>query len=151
MKNGDYILVKAPKDFPGKKYRGLYCYEHHLVYWNEFGVVPKDNEVIHHLDGNKHNNDINNLKLVTRAKHSASHSFKQDKVYSRFRCPGCGRIFTRLKRIAHSVHGKANVCCCSRPCIGKYTALSKEDKEKAIQNNFIEDFIVTDSLLLDNI
>ena len=29
MKNGDYNLVKAPKDFQGIKYRGKYCLEHH--------------------------------------------------------------------------------------------------------------------------
>lgn len=31
MKNGDYILVIAPDWYRGKRYRGKYCYEHHLV------------------------------------------------------------------------------------------------------------------------
>ena len=31
MKSGNYILIKAPDNYPGKKYRGKYCYEHHYV------------------------------------------------------------------------------------------------------------------------
>ena len=33
MINGDYILVVAPDDYPGVRYREKYCYEHYLVYW----------------------------------------------------------------------------------------------------------------------
>ena len=43
MKNGDYILVKAPTNYPGKKYRNKYCYEHHLVYWQHYGIIPNNN------------------------------------------------------------------------------------------------------------
>ena len=33
MKNGKYILVKAPANYLGKKYRNKYVYEHILNYW----------------------------------------------------------------------------------------------------------------------
>lgn len=58
MKNGDYLLAVAPENYPGKRYRGRYCSEHTLVYWQHYGIVPNKDEVIHHIDGNKHNNDI---------------------------------------------------------------------------------------------
>ena len=45
MINGDYILVVAPPDYPGVKYRGRYCYEHRLVWWKEHNFLPKDDEI----------------------------------------------------------------------------------------------------------
>ena len=31
------------------------------------------NEIVHHIDGDKHNNDITNLQLMTRAEHARVH------------------------------------------------------------------------------
>lgn len=33
VKNGPYELVIAPEEYPGKKYRGRYAYEHRVNYW----------------------------------------------------------------------------------------------------------------------
>ena len=33
----------------------------------------KSNELVHHVDGDKNNNNINNLKIVTRAEHNRIH------------------------------------------------------------------------------
>ena len=74
MRNGPYELVKAPANFPGKKYRGKYCYEHQLVYWKHTGVVPKRNELIHHKDDNKRHNVFSNLDLKTKSNHSKGHA-----------------------------------------------------------------------------
>ncbi len=46
---------------------------HHLVWEAVNGPIPEGFE-IHHLDHNKQNNDIENLKLVTRADHQKIHS-----------------------------------------------------------------------------
>jgi len=77
MKNGPYELVVAPEDFPGKKYRGRYCYEHTLVYWKEHGVLPASDETIHHKNGDRRDNDPANLELSSRAEHSRSHALSQ--------------------------------------------------------------------------
>lgn len=48
------------------------------------------NEVVHHKDENKLNNDINNLQLMTRSEHAAHHakinytSRKRD-IYGKFK------------------------------------------------------------------
>lgn len=45
---------------------------HRWVWINERGKIPKDLDV-HHIDGNKDNNDINNLELITRSEHQKKH------------------------------------------------------------------------------
>lgn len=47
---------------------------HRLVYECHFGLIPKG-MVINHLDGNKHNNRLNNLELTT-TKGNTMHAFK---------------------------------------------------------------------------
>ncbi len=46
--------------------------EHVLVWERNYGEVP-DGMQIHHIDGNKQNNDISNLQLVTPLEHKRIH------------------------------------------------------------------------------
>ncbi len=73
MKNGPYEMVKAPDDYPGKKYRGRYCYEHQLVWWQETGELAPDDHVIHHKTDDTRDNGFENLELKTRASHTLDH------------------------------------------------------------------------------
>ena len=50
-----------------------YVYEHTLVYEKEYGKLPKDNEVIHHIDMDKTNNRIENLYLCDNKEHITLH------------------------------------------------------------------------------
>jgi len=139
VRNGEYILVVAPDDYPGKKYRGRYCYEHILVFWQHYHVLPGPDEIIHHIDGNKHNNNIENLQLKTREKHTSEHKKQQGKNMLRLICPGCGNEFTVEKR--QSYMSKPYSCtCCSRKCIGFFTALTTEEKQRRIQNMFVSQY-----------
>lgn len=74
MKNGPYELVKAPEEYPGKRYRGKYVYEHQLVWWQNTGELVPDDYIIHHKDENKRNNTFSNLELKSRAVHTAEHN-----------------------------------------------------------------------------
>jgi len=74
MKNGPYILVPAPSKYPGKKYRGKYCYEHYQNYWMYYGVLPKNDELIHHKNEDKHDNNPFNLEIIKKKKHSSIHA-----------------------------------------------------------------------------
>lgn len=76
MKNGDYELVRAPPGYPGKRYRGLYCYEHHLVWWQNTGALPPEGHVVHHKNENKRDNRFENLESKEWSLHSAEHMQK---------------------------------------------------------------------------
>ena len=139
MINGDYIMVIAPNDYPGKKYRGKYCYEHYLVYWQAFGVIPKDDEIIHHKDENKHHNVPENLELLKRKEHSTLHNKKRLSSLVLLKCPGCQKIFIRERRQSFLVKGGAYTCC-SRKCVGITTGLSFFEQQKRIAENVIQEF-----------
>lgn len=50
-----------------------YVYEHTLVAERKYGRLPRDNEVIHHVDLDKHNNKPENLWLCNNKEHIACH------------------------------------------------------------------------------
>lgn len=98
MKNGPYILVIPPEDYPGKRYRDKYAYEHHVVYWVNTGIIPKENEIIHHINGDKIDNRIDNLELLTNCEHSKHHGSLKKKKLIEVICYYCGKQFMRESR-----------------------------------------------------
>lgn len=56
-----------------KEVSGRYRGEHRILMEKSLGRKLTSNEVVHHKDGNKMNNDINNLVVMTRAEHCSLH------------------------------------------------------------------------------
>ena len=97
MTHGKYILVVVPDDYPGKRYRGRYAYEHHVVWWVAAGeVVDTSVDVLHHEDGNGHNNAFSNLVKKKKSDHTRDHHTKAETVI--ISCDWCGCDFTRTVR-----------------------------------------------------
>ena len=76
--NNGYVVVRNddyPQDWSGAWKRegwGTYVYEHALVWWRRYpNRKISDKDIIHHKDGNKTNNDINNLQKMTRSQHAS--------------------------------------------------------------------------------
>jgi len=69
---GDYILIFNP-EHPQSNSKG-YVAEHRLVVEEKLGRYLKSKEVVHHIDKNPKNNDIDNLMLFeSNAKHQSFH------------------------------------------------------------------------------
>lgn len=76
MKNGKYILTIAPNEYPGKKYRGRYAYEHIVQFWKREGRLPADGCVVHHKNDDKHDNSFENLEEILKSDHSRLHQLE---------------------------------------------------------------------------
>lgn len=70
-KGDNYVGIWTP-NHPRADNQG-YVYEHTLVYEKHNGCLPQENEVLHHIDLNKKNNDIKNLYLCGHREHATIH------------------------------------------------------------------------------
>lgn len=78
-KNG-YWCIKATGH--PRAYESSFYYEHILVMEEKIGRYINKNEIVHHKDGNRLNNNLNNLELKTRSEHASFH-LPKSKVFSK--------------------------------------------------------------------
>ena len=112
IKKGDYLYALVP-DHPNATKNG-YVLMHRVIMENPLGRLLEKDEIVHHLDENKHNNAIENLQVMDSREHNRMHS-STGRTLVELVCPFCGKTFSREPR---AVQGKMSFC--SRSCNGKY-------------------------------
>lgn len=70
-----YIKVIVGKDDELSDPNG-YAYEHHIIWRCAGNKHPKKGQIIHHKNGNKQDNRIENLELLSQKEHAAKHGAK---------------------------------------------------------------------------
>lgn len=100
MKNG-YVRVRV---------NGDYVYEHRYVMERSMGRKLKCTEVVHHINGDRTDNRINNLKIMDKASHDARETKRRwsDGIFI-MTSQRCGK--PRIDR-----HGKGKYCRRFNPC-----------------------------------
>lgn len=93
MLNG-YRVVYRPDHFNcnlGSSYDG-YVYEHRYVMEQHLGRKLSRNEIVHHKDRNRSNNDISNLELMSISEHGKRHAIESGLSLQQTKyCVDCGK------------------------------------------------------------
>lgn len=81
---------------------------------------------VHHIDGNKDNNDINNLQLINKIKHVTTHAKEQVHKKIIKICEWCGEEYESSSNVAHKQR------FCSEKCKMKWRRANGLDREERI-------------------
>lgn len=96
----------------GHFYRGRGQALHRDVWQHFFGDIPVGYE-IHHIDGDKANNDISNLKCLPQSEHRKLHAPDHvPLIFETFTCINCGKTYTARSAWKN--------CFCSKKCHYQY-------------------------------
>lgn len=104
------------------KVNGSHVHEHRHVVEKALGVKLGPNDVVHHVNGNKLDNRIENLQVLSRAEHSKHHGISSGyHDLLTFKCSICSKAFQRKKGLVTA----NSLPCCSRSCSAKLGAIRR--------------------------
>lgn len=142
IKKGDYLYSLVPKH--PKATKNGYVLEHRVVMENHLGRLLDPNEVVHHRNGDKHDNRLENLEVMDYRKHSCHHASK-GRAYVELKCPYCKKTFHREKRQTH-YNKPSQWTACSSKCRGKFSRMIQlqgitKEVEEAISGNTVRHYV----------
>lgn len=107
--------------------------QHRRVWFDANGDIP-NGAVIHHINGNKTDNRLENLELCDRSSHMKEHypnGFwseawnKGSAEYLRLNCALCGFEFTRIAKEVRKSQKKGRQIVCGKSCRSKVGATNR--------------------------
>ena len=116
-------------------YRRIQCkdrkqrFEHVIIWESHYGPVPEGFE-LHHRNGDKLDNRIENLKLVSRLEHKRIHSgcIKVGKTWLK-RCRCC-RWYRSIETDFHEYKGRNGVMGACKRCLSDLAVIAKRKRKQ---------------------
>lgn len=102
-------------------------------------IKLNESQTVDHKDGNKSNDDIDNLQVLTMVE-NLEKSLIQNNVSRKFVelcCPNCSVLFTKEKRRTFLIKKNGVFTCCSRRCAG----IIRQKLQMGIEIDFSKNFI----------
>lgn len=131
------ILVEKTKEpYRIKSFKGDRRLYHRWVVEQAIGRKLGRNEYVHHINGDKQDNRLENLQVLTPLEHNRLHNEKLPKTKI---CKVCGKEFEP------SVNHRGRSSICSRECLRKWQKQTSVFKDRPIQQydkngNYIKTF-----------
>jgi len=72
VRGGGYLYARTEPAHPHQNSNGFYPL-HRVLVENQMGRLLRDDEVVHHKDDDKSNNELSNLKVMRRTDHTSHH------------------------------------------------------------------------------
>ena len=121
-KGGGYMYCRTEPPHPKRNSKGLYPL-HRVLVENKIKRFLQPEEEIHHKDGNKENNIIDNLEIMSKTSHAKYHAEKRIPELEEFEYPQCHNVFLLKPHIARlrKSRNKNNDIFCSRSCASTTT------------------------------
>jgi hypothetical protein len=131
VSKGDYNYAVVPKHPHANK--SGYVLEHRVVMENHLGRLLNPDEIVHHVNGKKKDNRLENLEIMSISEHARYHGSQQGVTMVDFICPNCGVVFVKTKRNTldknhSSQHGRTKLFYCSKSCSATFEHLRKTYK-----------------------
>ena len=120
-KSGGYMYAHTKPLHPKANGKGLYP-SHRIIMENYLKRYLDENEVVHHVNGNKIDNTLSNLKVLENDQHTAMHRKDKREENIQCICSLCGTHF-ELKPVVYRLRtnrNKSKNIFCSRSCGTKF-------------------------------
>lgn len=124
------------------KQRTTISYARYLMSIKEKRFLNQD-EQVDHIDGNKTNDSIENLQILSAKENCIKHTVQKNitRKMVELKCPYCSNIFIKpLNNSFLQKGGKFN--CCSKKCLYKFLKIKHSIEELTIigQNQIVKHF-----------
>jgi len=144
VSKGDYYYAVVPEH--PNRIKHSYVLAHRVIMENHLSRLLNSEEVIHHIDGNKKNNDINNLQVMNASEHVSHHVQQRGETMLEIKCPYCKNVFSRPKNKTHLGKKASKTTFCSTSCRGKFwrgvqlSRITTNQVKSAISENILREY-----------
>lgn len=142
VKKGDYLYAVVPEHPKAIKYG--YVLEHRVVMENHLERLLNADEIVHHRNGNRRDNRLENLEVTTNSEHVRHHGLAKGRMRVVLKCPACGSLFEQWKNQVHIGKGRTYKTCSNR-CRGRFSRKLRiegatHEVEAAISGNIVREY-----------